>query len=713
MILNKSLNLKLITSLFKRILLIYFCFFSVNLNAQDDTIDSLRFKIKTARHDTTLCIALTELGEYIYSKNPDSAIVLWQKVLKISTEKLKTTTDKNSRNTFSFLLARTYQNFGSYYQAHSGAEEGFKYFKKSLALNIEREDTINIANCFVDIGIVYYRRGDILQALEYYHKALKIFEKSNSRDDLAFCLVNIGNLYVAQNDLENALKYLNRSVKIYESLNDNAGLALALSVISSIYKDKGDPNCKEQPAVCDLKNKEKALKGYLKILDLWINENNDSGIATVCLSISSLYNSQNNPTKALVYANRALSINESLNSKQGISASFGVLANIMFDKGDVNEAEKFANKNMSIAKDLGYPKDLIAASIILKKIYEKQHNYKGALEMHELTVKMRDSVNNETTRKLSIKKQFEFVYAKQAEKDSILNVAKLSRQQAEHEHAISQQRIYTYSVIAGFIMMLIIAIISFKAYKTKQKANRTITKQNHTIEIANKDLERQHILNQKIFSVISHDFRGPILSLNLVLDKFKESSSDEKLNKYLKDIGASVHTANTVLNNLLNWANAEINLNSSNEAKCLIAPAVSKVRLEFMEKLEEKKIEFIGIISEDAKIELPADILIITLRNLVSNAIKFSNTESKIIIAFDATSKTLSVKDNGLGISEEKLKLLFKQQVNSEVGTQKEQGFGIGLYIVSELLHKYNYSLKAESKEIEGTVFTIFRNKLN
>jgi signal transduction histidine kinase len=682
------------------------CFFCLSLSAQDEVIDSLKLEIKTARHDTSRCLALCELGEYIFNQTPDSALVMWQTVEKISTENLKRTTDKNSRSTFSFLLARTNQNYGYYHQAHSGPDEALKYFKKSLALSTESGDKENMANCFVDIGQIYFRKGDVLQALEHYHKALKVFEKMNSLDNMAFCLGNIGNLYAAQDELENALSYLNRSAKLYEKVNNNSGLAFALNGISSIYSEKGDPECREQPAICTTKSREKALKGYLKVLDLWTSEHNKSGIASVSLFIASLYRNQGDLVKSSEYATRALNLNESLENKPGMSASANMLANIMFDKGNIRSAESYANKSMKAAKELGYPKMLMSASTILKKIYEKQNNYKGALEMYELSVKMRDSLNNENTRKTSIKKQFEVEYEKQAEKDSILNVIKIEKEQFKHEQAIGQQRLYTLGGILGFVLMLIVAVVSFRAFKTKQKANAIITQQSAKIETANKDLERQHVLNQKIFSVISHDFRGPILSLNLVLNKFKDSSTNEKLNSYLKDIGTSVHNANTVLNNLLNWAKTEIAVESFDKSDCLVEDVVEKTEKEFAEKLSEKNLEIVRHIPANAMIRMPHDILQIAIRNLVSNAVKFSNKDSKIEISF-VPDQGLVVKDFGMGIPPEKQSLLFNSQVNAGVGTNKEEGFGIGLYIVSELVYKYGFEIRVESRPGEGTAFKI------
>ncbi|MES2760960.1 MAG: tetratricopeptide repeat protein [Bacteroidota bacterium] len=703
-----GLHLKQHRTAFNRYLIGCLCLMNVTLNAQDEVIDSLKLKINTAKHDTTLCIALNALAEYIYHQAPDSAFVLLQKTIQIAAKNLKNPQDKNSQFIFSDVMAWAYLDIGVYHQSRKGPDEALKYLKKALAISTEIDSKACMANCLVDIGHVYYRKGHVLQALEYYHQGLKIYEKIDSPSSMAYCLGNIGNLYVAQGELENGFNYLNRSAKMYEKDNNNPGVAFALNGIADMYNEKGNPTCKRLKEECTKESKEKALTIYLKVLDLWNADQSKGGIAKTCRKIASVYRDQGNLEKAFNYANRSLVLYELIKNRDGTGETASMLANIVFDQGKVNLAETYADKAMKMGEILGNPHILQAASTILKKIYQKQNNYKGALEMQELSIKMRDSLNNETTRKISIKKQFAVEYEKQAEKDSILNVIKIEKEQFKHEQAIGKQRLYTTCGILGFVLMLMVTTILFRAFKAKQKANTIITQQSAKIEMANKDLERQHLLNQKIFSVISHDFRGPILSLNLVLNKFKNNSEDEKLNKYLKDIGTSVHNANTVLNNLLSWAKAEINLGSYDQLTSVVADVAAKVANEFRDKLEDKKLELIQHIPDTAQIPIPSDILTIALRNLISNAIKFSNTGNKIELSYDELSGTITVADHGLGMTPEKLDLLFKQQVSSDAGTQKEQGFGMGLYIVSELLYKYNYTITAESKLTEGTIFTIF-----
>lgn len=218
----------------KRITLLLCCVVCFFLSAQDPYVDSLKLEIKTAKHDSTRCIVLNELAEYIYPNTPDSALMLWKKTIKIATENLKTTKDKDIKLLFSDLLSWAYLDCGVYYQSRSGPDEALKYFEKALAISTAIDGKACMANCLVDIGHLHYRKGHVLQALDFYHKGLKIYEKIEAPSSMSYCLGSIGNLYVGQNELENGLHYLNRSAKMYEKDSNNTGVAFALTGIADM-----------------------------------------------------------------------------------------------------------------------------------------------------------------------------------------------------------------------------------------------------------------------------------------------------------------------------------------------------------------------------------------------------------------------------------------------------------------------------------------------
>ena len=137
--------------------------------------------------------------------------------------------------------------------------------------------------------------------------------------------------------------------------------------------------------------------------------------------------------------------------------------------------------------------------------------------MFEMCVKMKDSLLNDENRKAGFRKLFQYQYEKQAIKDSILNLARLNEENLKHEQALTKQRTYTYGGFAGLALMLVIAGVSFKAFKNKQKANIIITEQKlfaesqkHIIEEKQKEIidsinyarriQRAHLPNEKYIS---------------------------------------------------------------------------------------------------------------------------------------------------------------------------------------------------------------------
>jgi hypothetical protein len=120
----------------------------------------------------------------------------------------------------------------------------------------------------------------------------------------------------------------------------------------------------------------------------------------------------------------------------------------------------------------------------------------AALEMYELHIKMRDSINSQETRKAGIQKEIQYNYDRKAAADSVKNAEKIVQQKIQHDEAIKQQRIYTYSGIVGFLLMVIIAGISFRAYKNKQKANEVISQQKKLVE------GQKHLIEEKQKEII-------------------------------------------------------------------------------------------------------------------------------------------------------------------------------------------------------------------
>ena len=708
-------NKKIILKKYRTIILcVFLCFLFGSLKSQYPQIDSLKKVLKQAKHDTTRCRALYRLGGWLEINNPDTAMIVFNQSERIARANLKSTLNKSMYEIFSRFLVNALNTQGYLYMNKSDSKGMYRCFSESVKLSEALKDKGLMATSNVNMGMYYKENGNSSKALDFYHKSLKLSLELNNSDQIGTAYNNIAYVYEDQGDYLNALDYFEKSLKAHKKGGDNFGMAVALNNIGVLYKGHGDPTCNTSNGGCRKIALAKALEAMTRALKIVKDMDDRGSYALIMSNISRIYEEQGDTVKAYEYTKASLSIQEELGNTYGIITSLHNISSYLLNHGQTAAALANSNKAFKLADNTGQPDLIMRSASSLKKIYKKQNKYKEALEMYELEVKMKDSLSNETTRKAAVKKQLQIEYEMQAQRDSLANEAKIIKEQLKHEQELTRQRSMTYVGLIGFLFMLLIAFVSFRAYKNKQKANELITQQKvvvenqkQQIEMANKDLERQHLLNQKIFSVISHDFRGPMLSLNLMLDKFRDKSSDNGLNEYVKNVNSEVTNANEILNNLLNWARTEINISSFSESTASVNKIMDEITRELNIKLAQKKLQLVSHIPDNSILPLPPDILRISLRNLISNAIKFSFENSKIDVLFDGKNASLTVKDFGIGMTEQTKNKLFIKEVDTELGTKNEEGFGIGLYILHELLHKYNYKIGVESAVNKGSSFTI------
>lgn len=217
----------------------------------------------------------------------------------------------------------------------------------------------------------------------------------------------------------------------------------------------------------------------------------------------------------------------------------------------------------------------------------------------------------------------------------------------------------------------------------------------------------------KFFSIISHDLKNPfnnIIGLTDLALEDPEESSYEDLLSYIKTINASANQAYTLLQNLLDWSRTQTGAISPvlvhHDMYDIVSNAISNVV--FM--ANSKNISIENHVDPDQWVICDYDMMFTVLRNLLTNAIKFSHSNSKVevFIENDEKGKMLCVRDYGMGISDDqKAKLFDITSTNSQPGTNNEKGTGLGLILVNDFVKLNNGELSFESQIGKGTTFKI------
>jgi two-component system, sensor histidine kinase and response regulator len=242
----------------------------------------------------------------------------------------------------------------------------------------------------------------------------------------------------------------------------------------------------------------------------------------------------------------------------------------------------------------------------------------------------------------------------------------------------------------------------------------TIIKYNQELTKAKEDLAVLNANKDKFFSIISHDLRGPFsgfLGLSeLLSDEFENLERDE-----ISKIGDSMNKAAkrlfSLIENLLEWSRSQMGKIENNPINMDLKQSCNRIFSIFSNTAEAKKIKLINKVPEDIIIFADNMLLNTILRNLISNAIKFTHENGEIkvdsIDSQDSNFYEVSVSDNGVGMNKEAMDKIFRIDAkHSTVGTAKEQGTGLGLLLCKEFVEKGGGKLWVESTVGIGTKFS-------
>ncbi|MBL7857664.1 MAG: hypothetical protein JNM57_08240 [Cyclobacteriaceae bacterium] len=266
--------------------------------------------------------------------------------------------------------------------------------------------------------------------------------------------------------------------------------------------------------------------------------------------------------------------------------------------------------------------------------------------------------------------------------------------------------------VVAFLIMTIIRSYIRKAQFDKLRLQEQL--KIHTEEIE-KSREELMALNQKkdlIFSILSHDLRSPLTTLKGFLGLLIENDflSKEDVKRHATSIRQSVTNSLDLIDNTLFWSLSQMGNIHYNPTSFALRPVLEKVIALYQLTTEKKKIQV--TLECDASITLYADdnMIYVTLRNLISNAIKFTPEGKSISIAGSIQKGLAEIKvmDEGVGMSPEYLKkVLSMDQPMLKTGTSNEKGTGLGLLLCKNFLEINNGTLQIASMENHGTTFII------
>lgn len=259
--------------------------------------------------------------------------------------------------------------------------------------------------------------------------------------------------------------------------------------------------------------------------------------------------------------------------------------------------------------------------------------------------------------------------------------------------------------VATALLFVVLALFFFKSIQSDYE--REIEGQRQTLTVMNRDKER-------LFSVVAHDIRSPVATLDALLEQFRNGLlNSEEMEAATAVLHDRVSQLRGTLDNLLRWSARGMQGIQMAPAHFLLLPLLAEVEGFFEPVVQQKKIRVTVGISPGIALYADRDQVSVVLRNLFSNAVKFSFSGGHIAITAEERGNqvVITIMDEGMGMDGERLRTMFSGPQEPAYGTVGERGSGVGLLLCSEFVRQNKGSIDVESAPGKGTRFTVWLPK--
>lgn len=387
------------------------------------------------------------------------------------------------------------------------------------------------------------------------------------------------------------------------------------------------------------------------------------------------------------------------------------LASTYLKIGDYNNAEKNGLLSYEFAEKLNSDWDLSRVAKILVDIYAKKNNIAKAYEFLQINNALNDSLYNE--RRLN---DVNYLQLKSKEVENV----KLTTRNELNAQKVKRDQIIIYSFLILILFLIGIIFLRRRNARLKDVFNEELREKNADIENQKLLISEQNTeliaLNEtknKLFSIVSHDLRSPIANIVQMLELQKDDSLTPEVQQDIFDqLHLQTVATSNMLNNLLQWANTQMDGQTVNFEVINIYELVKSVLELYVLEMNKKNIIFSNDLSKTAYfISADKGQVRVIIQNIIANAIKFTDENGTISCRYSESESFtyVHIRNSGANIEERRIAeiLISDKRIYSELGTSFEQGTGLGLLLVKQFVVNNKGTLNIKSSEEYGTEFII------
>lgn len=590
------------------------------------------------------------------------------------------------------LECKVLDDIGVSYYRQGKLDESRSFMEKSLAIATKYRMTEETGRALLRIGDIYRDKALYSDALAQYLKALGVYEKNNMKSGIAESYRDMADIYSLLGNNERALECIQKSSALYKEGDDLQAILVNYTSTGAVYGQMKDFN--------------KALAAYKSALQLADTMHNAFWQGICLLNIGECFVHMNITDSAMIYYQAALK--DAQMSKDATAEAYchRGLGMLFLEKHNAPQAIHHLLIAYAHASEIGEKREIFEISDQLSHAYELNKDYVNALKYTRIYQLYRDTLFNEDNLKRIEQLQKDYELNKKEAQIQLLNKDKLIKQ-GNYE----KQRAIVWGLVSGVACLAVIITLLVISRRAEKRNKQQLIAQRDAIQVQAGQLEELNNFKDKTFSVLSHDLKGPLASFTSAMAMLDEEDiTKEELAEIKPEINRQLGSLNMLLDNLLSWSRSHIQgekaLNwQMIDLGLLAGETVSIATI----RAEDKQINIHNTIAPGTTAYADRGQIDVVIRNLVNNAIKFTRPGGVITLAaIDKGGKiSVSVADNGVGMTEEQLGKIFKvAKDKSTYGTGGEKGVGLGLLMCYEFVTANNGTIAAVSELGKGSTFT-------
>ncbi len=565
---------------------------------------------------------------------------------------------------------------------------------RALALSRSEDYTEGLARALFLQGNYYQNRGQHELSYRALYESLQLHQVLGDRRSMAECYNSIGDILRRQRNYTDANVNYTQSIELAKAIGDSVLISENMNNFGDVFRDQRDYSS--------------AILRYKEALDIDLRIDNAYGITDGYNNLGDVYLYLKDFDQAISYFNRALRLAESMNNQLEVADNLNKLGRSYAAKNDLETALFYSRLAATVSERIRLTEELMEAYFNLTSVYQKLGRYDKALESHMLYSKFQDSLLDvQSVRKIS---ELQFLFETEKKDSEILL----------KEAQLETQSVQLKWLITAVVLLAILALVFYRTYLTKQRVNsqliaqqQEIQKQTDRLEEKNRQLKLINEEKNEIIGMVAHDLRAPINQVMTVVSlmQYEKKDFSNDMLSYVEIMGKAADRMKFMVSEILDTEAIESSTFNLTIEKVNLCEIIEEERKHYALYAEKKRLKLVAEINGDsicAKVD--KNIYRNIIENLLSNAVKYSpeGRNIRIILKVKDNKVITSVKDEGPGLSEEDMKLVFgRYQRLSAKPTGGEVSLGLGLSLVKKFTEAMKGEVWCESTKGKGAEFFV------